>query len=112
MSQGPKQLAPLHPWEFPQEPWHRVLIDLAGPYEDRLFLVALDAHSKWPEVTIMKSTTTEKTIEALGEMFSRFGSPTQLSLNHANARICYYTADHHLTCCEEHLSSQTSLKYK
>ena len=71
-------LAPLHPWEFPQEPWHRVHIDFAGPYEDRMFLVAVDAHSKWPEVTIMKSTTTEKTIEALGEMFSRFGSPTQL----------------------------------
>ncbi|XP_039469023.1 uncharacterized protein K02A2.6-like [Oreochromis aureus] len=71
-------LAPLHPWEFPQEPWHRVHIDFAGPYEDKMFLVAVDAHSKWPEVTIMKSTTTEKTIEALGEMFSRFGSPTQI----------------------------------
>ncbi|KAI3373039.1 hypothetical protein L3Q82_006335 [Scortum barcoo] len=50
----------------------------AGPYEDRMFLDAVDAHSKWPEVTIMKSTTTEKTREALGEIFSRFGSPTQL----------------------------------
>nr|XP_033477362.1 uncharacterized protein K02A2.6 [Epinephelus lanceolatus] len=70
--------APLHPWEFPQEPWHRVHIDFAGPLEDRMFLVAVDAHSKWPEVAIMRSTTTEKTIEKLGEMFSRFGSPTQL----------------------------------
>ena len=43
-----------------------------------MFLVAVDAHSKWPELAIMKSTTTEKTIEALGEMFCRFGSPTQL----------------------------------
>ena len=68
----------LHPWEIPQEPWHHVHIDFAGLYEDRMFLVAVDAHSKWPEVTIMKSTTTEKTIEALGEMFCRFGSPTQL----------------------------------
>lgn len=23
-------LAPLHPWEFPQDPWHRVHIDFAG----------------------------------------------------------------------------------
>lgn len=37
--------------------------------EDRVFLVAVDAHSKWPEVAIMRSATTEKTIEALGEMF-------------------------------------------
>nr|XP_023662355.1 uncharacterized protein K02A2.6-like [Paramormyrops kingsleyae] len=71
-------LAPLHPWEFPQEAWQRVHIDFAGPVEDRMFLVAVDAHSKWPEVAIMKSTTTEKTIEKLGEMFSHFGSPAQL----------------------------------
>lgn len=71
-------LAPLHPWEFPQGPWHRVHIDFAGPLEDRMFLVAVDAHSKWPEVAIMRSTTAEKTIEKLGEMFSRFGSPAQL----------------------------------
>lgn len=52
-------------------------MDFAVPYQDRMFLVAFDAHSKWPEVTTMKSTTTGKTIEAL-ELFSRFGSPTQL----------------------------------
>ncbi|XP_061904359.1 uncharacterized protein K02A2.6-like [Entelurus aequoreus] len=71
-------LAPLHPWEYPQEPWQRVHIDFAGPVEDRMFLVAIDAHSKWPEVAIMRSTTTERTIERLGEMFCRIGSPVQL----------------------------------
>ncbi|KAF7646573.1 hypothetical protein LDENG_00185510 [Lucifuga dentata] len=71
-------VAPLHPWDFPQEPWHRVHIDFAGPVENRMFLVAVDAHSKWPEVAIMRSTTTEKTIEKLGEIFSHFGSPLQL----------------------------------
>ncbi|XP_057691299.1 uncharacterized protein K02A2.6-like [Corythoichthys intestinalis] len=40
--------------------------------------IAIDAHSKWPEVAIMKSTTSEKAIEKLGEMFSRFGAPAQL----------------------------------
>lgn len=43
-----------------------------------MFLVVVDAHGKWPEVSIMSSTTTEKTIERLGEMFSRFGFPEQL----------------------------------
>ncbi|CAL9695388.1 unnamed protein product [Knipowitschia caucasica] len=70
--------APLHPWDFPQAPWYRVSIDFAGPFEERMFLVAVDAHSKWPEVAIMKSTTSEKTVKELGEMFSRFGSPVQL----------------------------------
>lgn len=43
-----------------------------------MLLVCVDAHSKWPEVAIMESTTTTKTIEKLGEIFSRFGSPVQL----------------------------------
>lgn len=72
------QLAPLHPWEFPEEQWQRVHIDFAGPIEGRMLLVCVDAHSKWPEVAIMESTTTTKTIEKLGEIFSRFGSPVQL----------------------------------
>nr|XP_055048287.1 uncharacterized protein K02A2.6-like [Misgurnus anguillicaudatus] len=72
------QLAPLHPWEFPEKPWHRIHIDFAGPVEDKMLLVVMDAHSKWPEVAIMKSTSAEKTIEKLGEIFSRFGSPVQL----------------------------------
>lgn len=68
------QPAPLHPWDWPEGPWQRVHIDFAGPVEERMFMVAVDAHSKWPEVFIMRSTTAEKTIEKLGEMFSRFGS--------------------------------------
>lgn len=43
-----------------------------------MLLVVVDAHSKWPEVVIMKSTTTAKTIEKIGEIFSRFGSPLQI----------------------------------
>ncbi|KAI5611825.1 hypothetical protein C0J50_11790, partial [Silurus asotus] len=72
------QLAPLQPWEYPEKPWHRIHIDFAGPVEDKMLLVVMDAHSKWPEVAIMKSTSAEKTIEKLEEMFSRFGSPVQL----------------------------------
>ncbi len=34
-------LAPLHPWEFPQEPWHCVHVDFAGPLENRMFLVTV-----------------------------------------------------------------------
>ena len=72
------QLAPLHPWEFPDEPWQRIHVDFAGPVEGQMLLVAVDAHSKWPEVAVMKSTTADKTIEKIGEMFSRFGCPMQL----------------------------------
>lgn len=49
-----------------------VHVDFIDPFEERMILVAIDAHSKWPEVLIMRSTTAGKTIEQLGAIFSRF----------------------------------------
>ena len=44
----------------------------------RMLLVAVDAHSKWPEVRIMSSTTAAKTITVLRDLFARFGLPRQV----------------------------------
>ena len=38
----------------------------------------VDAHSKWPEVYIMNSTTTTKTLEVLRQFFSAYGLTEQL----------------------------------
>ena len=40
--------------------------------------VATDAHSKWPEVSIMSSTTAGRSINILRQLFARFGIPQQL----------------------------------
>jgi hypothetical protein len=50
-------VAPLHPWAWPEKPWQRVHLDFAGPFQGSMFLIAVDAHSKWPEVHPMVSTT-------------------------------------------------------
>uniref|UniRef100_A0A3B3C7M6 Gypsy retrotransposon integrase-like protein 1 n=1 Tax=Oryzias melastigma TaxID=30732 RepID=A0A3B3C7M6_ORYME len=73
-----RQLAPLHPWDWPEEPWQRIHVDFAGPFENQMFLVVVDAHSKWPEVVVMKNTSAERTVEELRTIFSRFGLPQQL----------------------------------
>ncbi|CAM5155646.1 unnamed protein product [Natator depressus] len=72
------QWAPLHPWDWPENPWHCIHVDFAGPLEGSMFLVVIDAHAKWPEVSIMQSTTAESTIPNLRGLFSRFGLPEQL----------------------------------
>ncbi len=72
------QLAPLNPWDWPETPWQRVHVDFARPVEGKMLLIVVDAHSKWPEVAVMHSTTAEKTVVKLGEMFSRFSYPEQL----------------------------------
>ncbi len=38
----------LHPWVWPARPWQRIHIDFAGPFHGAMFLVLVDAHSKWP----------------------------------------------------------------
>ncbi|XP_033111008.1 uncharacterized protein K02A2.6-like [Anneissia japonica] len=40
-----------------------------------MFLIVVDAFSKWPEAVIMSSTTSEKNIEELRSLFSRYGLP-------------------------------------
>ena len=70
--------APLHPWAWPTAPWDRIHIDFAGPIIGKMLLVAVDAHSNWPEVCVMTTTTSAKTISALREMFAHLGIPRQL----------------------------------
>ena len=54
--------APLHPWAWPTVPWEQIHIDFAGLVRGQMLLVMMDAHSKWPEVYTMSSTTVNKTI--------------------------------------------------
>ena len=70
--------APLHPWMWPNSPWTRIHIDFAGPFQGQMFLIAVDAHSKWPEVVEMTTTTTTNTLSALRDMFGRWGLPEQI----------------------------------
>ena len=69
---------PLHPWESPNRSWSRLHIDHAGPYLGKLYLLVLDAFSKWIEVHIVNSTSSEVTIEKLHTIFSIHGLPEQI----------------------------------
>ena len=75
---SPPPKAPLHPWIWPTRPWERVHVDFAGPFRGRMFLLLMDAHSKWPEIIELTSTTASKTIDVLREIFSRNGLPEQI----------------------------------
>ena len=43
-----------------------------------MFLVVVDAHSKWPEVVPMQSTTSTATIHVLRTIFARYGLPEHI----------------------------------
>jgi len=70
--------AELHPWSWPDAPWRRIHVDFAGPFLGSMFMIIVDAHSKWLEVFPMKSITTTKTLEILRNLFATYGLPYQL----------------------------------
>ena len=70
--------ANLQPWVWPAQPWKRVHLDFAGPVEGSMFLIAVDAHSKWPEIHEMSSTTVAKTMEVLRNISASYSLPEQI----------------------------------
>ena len=69
---------PLHQWKLPAQPWQRIHVDFAGPFKNKMWLLAVDAFSKWPEIHSMESTTAETTIKHLRQIFSTHGLPRQI----------------------------------
>ena len=80
--------APLHPWEWPSKPWSRLHIDFAGPFLGRTFLIVVDAHSKWLEVTPVSSTSSQQVVRVLRNLFSTHGLPDVIVSDNGTAFTC------------------------
>ena len=68
---------PLHPWKYAGIPMQRVHVDCAD-LRGQSFLIMIDNYSKWLEVIPMRSTTSEKTVEKLRNIFASTGLPEEL----------------------------------
>ncbi len=69
---------PLHPWGWPEDPWMRIHADFAGPIDGEMFLLILDAYSKWPEIIHMKRITSDRTVRIFRDFQVRHGIPVRL----------------------------------
>ena len=70
--------APLHPWKWATHPWSRFHLDYAGPINGKMFLVLIDAHSKWIGVFCVQTASSKNTIEKMCTVFSQFGIPESI----------------------------------
>ena len=89
---------PLYPWAAPPEPWSRIHIDFAGPYEGRMFLIVIDAYTRWLEVIPVKNITSKTTVTKLREIFARFGLPRSIVSDNGPQ----LTSDEFEQFCREH----------
>ena len=65
----------MHPWEWLEHLWGHIHIEYIGPFKGKMFLLVIDAHSRWMEVEAVNMASMQNTIECLRSMFSRFGLP-------------------------------------
>ena len=71
--------APITFNQMPSKPWERLHMDFLGPdTTGETLLVVTDAYSKFPEVEIMKSTTTKQVITRLERIFATHGLPLEV----------------------------------
>ena len=68
---SPKTL--LHPWKYPKSPWPWLPIDYASPLFGTMYLIVVDAFSKWVKVAITHTASSEATIEGLHEVGHTWG---------------------------------------
>ncbi|UYV72170.1 K02A2.6-like [Cordylochernes scorpioides] len=73
----PPRTTPVN-WPPTNQPWDRVHIDHLGPFEQKLYLIVVDACTKWIEAIPVPNTSTRETIEQLRCLFARFGIPRTL----------------------------------
>uniref|UniRef100_A0A1Y1NHT7 RNA-directed DNA polymerase n=1 Tax=Photinus pyralis TaxID=7054 RepID=A0A1Y1NHT7_PHOPY len=67
--------AAIHPWEWATEPWSRLHIDFAGPFQGHQLLIVVDAYSKWLEVELVPTTSSSAAIQVLRSLFATHGLP-------------------------------------
>ena len=108
MNRPSSSKAPLHPWEYAFRPWSRIHINLAGPLMGKMFLVIIDAPTKWIDVEIVNFTSVVSTIIKLCSLFATHGISEQLvsdnnqvfearNLSNLQLRMVLKTYSHHLT---------------
>ena len=62
-------VSPMCPIRWPTTSWTRYI---AGPFLGKMFLILVDAHSKWLEAHILPTTTSSSIVECLRKIFCHF----------------------------------------
>lgn len=102
-------VAPTHSWGVPKQPWNRLHLDFAGPFMGSMFLVLVDAFSKWLDVIAMNAITSSVTIEKLQGIFATHGLPQIIVTDNGRSFVseefqsfCHANGIRHITSAPYH----------
>ena len=68
----------MHPWDWPEHPWQCIHLDYAGPINGIMFLIVVNAHSKWMGLEIGNA---QAIIECLRMIIARLRLPEMMVTN-------------------------------
>ena len=80
-------VAPLNPLPWPSKTWSCIHMDYAGPFINHVFLVIIDAGSKWIESFLMHLSTSKATIQYLKTLFAQFGIPNIIATDNGSCFV-------------------------
>ena len=99
---------PLHQWDVPRNPWQCLHIDYAGPYRGTMWLLVIDAYSKWPEVYAMSYTTAQATVQQLRKIFATHGLPQMIASDNGPQ---FVSEEFKRFCCARGIQHNTIAPY-
>ncbi|XP_041377323.1 uncharacterized protein K02A2.6-like [Gigantopelta aegis] len=95
----PEHPEPIESTKLPSEPWQALAADLLGPLPDGSYIfVVVDYYSRYFEIDILKTTTSEKLIESMERVFCTHGYPETLKTDNGEHFVSKefeaYLSDH------------------
>lgn len=93
----PEKVEPMTRTELPSRPWEHLAADFLGPLPSGDYIFAIvDYYSRWIDLAVMKSTTAEKMVDSLKQIFSTHGLPVSITTDNGPQ----FVSDHFKTYCE------------
>ena len=96
---------PPAPWPPTKSPWTLIHVDFVGPINGIWHLVAVDSHSKWPEIIPLKHASISATKISLERIFETHAIPLSLVTDNGTQLTLTQIEQFCKDGCIEHVSS-------
>ena len=110
LSMGSTTKEPMGHIDYPiSNPWEQVHVDFAGPYPSGDYVFGIiDSSTRWPELYVTRSTTSETIIKYLDHSFACHGYPVRMVTDNAPNLISAQVTEY---CQENNIKHKKATPY-
>ena len=90
-------------------PWHQVHIDICGPFPSNDYLLGIiDANTRWPDIHVIRSTTSSTVKKYINQTFATHGYPSVIVTDNAPNLVSVEIKDY---CEQNGIEHKSSIPY-